>query len=98
MKLLRKKKYPSGKLTLAFVGYGDEATHTVVELTYNWDADKYGIGNAFGHLALGVEDIYKTCDDPCARGAIVVREPGPMAPRRYPCRLYRRPPMATGLN
>ncbi len=78
MKLLRRKEYPSGKFTLAFVGYGDEATH-VVELTYNWDADKYAIGNALGHLALGVEAIYKTCDDLCARGAKVVREPGPMA-------------------
>jgi len=78
MKLLRKREYPSGKFTLAFVGYGDESNNTVVELTYNWDTHQYDIGNGFGHLALGVEDIYKTCDDLRSRGAKVVREPGPM--------------------
>jgi lactoylglutathione lyase len=79
MKLLRKKDYPSGKFTLAFVGYGDESDNTVVELTYNWDTHKYDLGNAFGHLALGVDDVYKTCDDLRGRGAKIVREPGPMA-------------------
>jgi lactoylglutathione lyase len=59
MKLLRKSEYPSGKFTLAFVGYGDEGDNTVVELTCNWDTHRYDLGNAFGHLALGVDDIYK---------------------------------------
>ncbi|HEX9265179.1 MAG TPA: lactoylglutathione lyase [Candidatus Binatia bacterium] len=79
MKLLRKSEYPSGKFTLAFVGYGDEAENTVVELTYNWDTHKYDIGNGFGHLALGVDDIYHTCEELRRRGAKIVREPGPMA-------------------
>jgi lactoylglutathione lyase len=79
MKLLRKQEYPSGKFTLAFVGYGDETNNTVVELTYNWDTHQYNIGNGFGHLALGVDDIYKTCDDLRSRGAKIVREPDPMA-------------------
>jgi lactoylglutathione lyase len=78
MKLLRKKEYPSGRFTLAFVGYGDESGSTVVELTYNWDTHQYEQGNAFGHLAIGVEDIYKTCDDLRGKGAKIVREPGPM--------------------
>lgn len=78
MKLLRKKDYPDGRFTLAFVGYGDEASHTVIELTHNWDTRAYDLGNAFGHLAIGVEDIYATCDAMRARGAKVVREPGPM--------------------
>lgn len=79
MKLLRKREYPSGKFTLAFVGYGDEASNTVIELTYNWDTHKYDLGNAFGHLALGVDDLYKTCDELRRRGVKIVREPGPMA-------------------
>ena len=78
MKLIRKKDYPSGKFTLAFVGYGDESQNTVIELTYNWDTDQYDLGNAFGHLALGVEDIYQTCDELRAKGAKIVRQPGPM--------------------
>ncbi len=78
MKLLRRKDYPSGEFTLAFVGYGSEAEHTVIELTYNWGVDKYELGNAFGHLAIGVEDIYKTCDELKKKGVKVTREPGPM--------------------
>ncbi len=78
MKLLRKQDYPGGRFTLAFVGYGDEATHSVVELTYNWDTHRYDIGDAFGHLAIGVPDIYKACDALRAKGVKVVREPGPM--------------------
>lgn len=78
MKLLRKKDYPGGEFTLAFVGYGDESDHTVLELTYNWGVDKYELGNAYGHIALGVDDIYGTCDQIKARGGKVVREPGPM--------------------
>ena len=78
MRLLRQKDYPGGEFTLAFVGYGDESDHTVIELTYNWGVDEYEIGNAFGHIALGVTDIYKTCDAIKARGGKVTREPGPM--------------------
>jgi lactoylglutathione lyase len=78
MKLIRKKDYPSGKFTLAFVGYGDESQNTVIELTHNWDTHRYDIGNAFGHLAIGVQDIYQTCDELRAKGARIVREPGPM--------------------
>ncbi|WP_250125715.1 lactoylglutathione lyase [Chroococcidiopsis sp. CCMEE 29] len=78
MKLLRQKDYPGGKFTLAFVGYGDESDHTVLELTYNWGVDQYDLGNAYGHIALGVDDIYTTCEEIKARGGKVVREPGPM--------------------
>ena len=78
MKLLRKKDYPSGRFTLAFVGYGDESENTAVELTYNWDTHAYDLGNAFGHLALGVDDIYHTCDELRRRNVKIVREPGPM--------------------
>ena len=78
MKLLRKKDYPSGRFTLAFVGYGPESDGAVVELTYNWDTHQYDQGNGFGHIALGVEDLYKTCDALRGKGAKIVREPGPM--------------------
>ncbi|MGD1805925.1 lactoylglutathione lyase [Dapis sp. BLCC M126] len=78
MKLLRQKDYPGGEFTLAFVGYGDESDHTVLELTYNWGTDKYDLGNAYGHIALGVDDIYGTCEQIKAQGGKVTREPGPM--------------------
>lgn len=78
MKLLRQKDYPGGEFTLAFVGYGDESDHTVIELTHNWGVDSYDIGSGYGHVALGVDDIYKTCENIKARGGKVVREPGPM--------------------
>jgi lactoylglutathione lyase len=78
MKLLRKKDYPSGEFTLAFIGYGDESEHTVIELTYNWGTDQYNLGDAYGHIAIGVDDIYATCQDIASRGGKVVREPGPM--------------------
>jgi lactoylglutathione lyase len=82
MKLLRRKDYPGGAFTLAFVGYGDESKTAVLELTYNWpDANgprDYELGTAFGHVALGVEDIYALCDALRAQGVKVVREPGPM--------------------
>ena len=78
MQLLRRKDYPSGRFTLAFVGYGPEETNTVVELTHNWDTEHYELGTGFGHLALGVEDVYATCDALRARGTKIVREPGPM--------------------
>jgi lactoylglutathione lyase len=78
MKLLRRKDYADGKFTLAFVGYGPETEHAVVELTYNWGTDKYDLGNAFGHIALEVDDAYKACDDIKKRGGKVTREAGPM--------------------
>jgi lactoylglutathione lyase len=79
MTLLRKSDYPDGRFTLAFVGYGAEADHTVIELTHNWDqSEPYALGSAFGHLALGVEDIYGVCDALRADGVKIVREPGPM--------------------
>jgi lactoylglutathione lyase len=78
MKLLRKNDFPGGRFTLAFVGYGEEAGNTVIELTHNWDTDSYDIGNGFGHIALGVDDVYATCDRLRAEGVKVVREPGPM--------------------
>ncbi|AGF52396.1 slr0381 [Synechocystis sp. PCC 6803] len=78
MNLLRKKDYPSGEFTLAFVGYGKESENAVIELTHNWGTDKYDLGNGFGHIALGVEDIYSTCDKIRDKGGKVVREPGPM--------------------
>jgi len=78
MKLLRQKDYPGGKFTLAFVGYGEESDHTVLELTHNWEVEKYNLGDAYGHIALGVDHIYKTCEEIKARGGKVVREPGPM--------------------
>ena len=78
MNLLRKKDYPGGKFTLAFVGYGDESDHTVLELTYNWGVESYDLGEGYGHIALGVDDIYKTCEEIKALGGKGVREPGPM--------------------
>lgn len=78
MRLLRRKDYPDGKFTLAFVGYGDEADEAVIELTYNWGVDGYELGNAFGHIAIGVQDIKETCAEIKRRGGKVVREPGPM--------------------
>jgi lactoylglutathione lyase len=78
MKLLRRKDYPEGKFTLAFVGYGDESDHSVIELTYNWGEEKYDLGNGFGHIAIGVDDIYATCEAIKSRGGKVTREPGAM--------------------
>lgn len=78
MTLLRKKEYPSGRFTLAFVGYGSEAEQAVIELTYNWDTHQYDLGNAFGHIAIGVENIYEACETLRRKGAKIVREPGLM--------------------
>ena len=78
MKLLRRRDYPEGKFTLAFVGYGDEADHSVIELTHNWDTKSYDLGNGFGHLAVAVPDAYKACEAVKARGGKVTREAGPM--------------------
>ncbi len=78
MKLLRRKDYPAGEFTLAFIGYGDEADHTVLELTYNWGVDKYELGTAFGHIALEVPDVYEACAKMRAAGGKIIREAGPM--------------------
>lgn len=78
MKLLRRKDYPDGKFTLAFVGYGPESEQAVIELTHNWDTASYDLGNGFGHIALAVEDAYAACTEIKQRGGKVVREAGPM--------------------
>ena len=78
MKELRRNEVPAGQYTLVFIGYGDEKAHTVLELTYNWGTDHYEIGTAFGHLALGVPDIYATCETLRAAGVKITREPGPV--------------------
>jgi lactoylglutathione lyase len=78
MKVLRRKDYPEGKFTLAFVGYQSEADGTVLELTHNWDTDHYDPGNGYGHVAIEVDDAYAACDQVKALGGRVVREAGPM--------------------
>jgi len=78
MKLLRRMDFPGGRFTLAFVGYGSEKDNAVLELTHNWDTDRYELGTAYGHIAIGVEDVYATCERIRAGGGKVVREPGPM--------------------
>jgi lactoylglutathione lyase len=78
MKLLRQQDYPDGEFTLAFVGYGNEYDNTVLELTYNYGQSKYEIGNAYGHIAIEVDDAYKACDLVKSKGGKVIREAGPM--------------------
>lgn len=78
MRLLRRKDYPDGKFTLAFVGYQDEADGAVLELTHNWDTQSYDLGTGYGHVALQVEDAYAACDEIKRRGGRVTREAGPM--------------------
>ncbi|WP_314309020.1 lactoylglutathione lyase [Kingella denitrificans] len=78
MKLLRQKDYPEGRFTLAFVGYGEESDSTVLELTHNWDTARYDLGNAYGHIAIEVDDAAAVCDQVRAKGGKVVREAGPM--------------------
>ncbi len=79
MTLLRRTDYPEGKFTLAFVGYGGEEDHSVVELTFNWGREEpYQLGTGFGHLAIGVPDIYGTCQRLAAEGVVISRPPGPM--------------------
>ena len=78
MKLLRRKDYPEGKFTLAFVGYGDEASQAVLELTYNWGVDHYDLGNGFGHIAIEVDDVYAAAEAIREKGGRILREPGPM--------------------
>lgn len=78
MQVLRRKDYPEGKFTLAFVGYQSEADGAVLELTHNWDTDRYDLGNAYGHVAVEVDDAYAACEKVKALGGQVVREAGPM--------------------
>ncbi|BAI72250.1 lactoylglutathione lyase [Azospirillum sp. B510] len=79
MKLLRRNDYEGGRFTLAFVGYGEESDTAVLELTHNWDQkEPYEIGTAYGHIALGVPDIYATCEKLAAEGVKITRAPGPM--------------------
>ncbi|MCB1955745.1 MAG: lactoylglutathione lyase [Rhodocyclaceae bacterium] len=78
MQLLRRKDYPDGRFTLAFVGYQPESEGAVLELTHNWDTQAYDLGTGYGHIALEVPDAYRACDDIRARGGRVVREAGPM--------------------
>lgn len=75
---LRRRDVPDGKYTLSFLGYGDEASHTVLELTYNYGVEKYELGTAFGHLAIGMPDVYAACERLRANGAKITREPGPV--------------------
>jgi lactoylglutathione lyase len=78
MKLIRKHDYPEYEFSLAYLGYGDESETTVLELTHNWGTESYDLGNAYGHIAIGVDDVYKTCDKIKELGGNVVREAGPM--------------------
>ena len=78
MKLLRRKDYPDGRFTLAFVGYGEESGNTVIELTYNWDTDRYDLGSGFGHIAIEVNDVYQAVEELRGRGGKAIRDAGPM--------------------
>lgn len=78
MTLFRKKDYPTGRFTLAFLGYGTEETGCALELTHNWDTDSYEIGTGYGHIAIGVDDVYAACDKIRDKGGVITREPGPM--------------------
>ena len=78
MKLLSRKDYPDGKFTLAFVGYGDESGHAVLELTYNYGVDRYDIGSGFGHVAIEVPDAAASCNAVRTKGGKVTREAGPV--------------------
>ena len=78
MEVLRRHDYPEGKFTLAFIGYGSEKDHTVIELTHNWDTESYDKGNGYGHIAIEVEDAYAACEQVKQAGGKVLREAGPM--------------------
>jgi len=78
MRLLRRKEYESGRFTLAFVGYEDEAEGAVIELTHNWDTDHYDLGTGYGHIALGTDNIVATCQAIRDKGGKIAREPGQM--------------------
>ena len=78
MRVLRTTERPEQKYSLAFVGYGDESQHAVLELTYNYGVDRYDLGTAYGHVAIGVPDVAATCDAVKAKGGTVTREAGPV--------------------
>ena len=78
MRLLRRQDYPEGRFTLAFLGYGDEDSSAVIELTHNWDTSTYDLGTGFGHIAIGASDIAAACERVREYGGKVTREPGPM--------------------
>ncbi len=78
MTLLRQRENPEYQYTLAFLGYGDESSEAVIELTYNWGVEEYDMGNAYGHIAIGVADIYQTCSAIRSLGGEISREPGPV--------------------
>lgn len=78
MRLLRRREYPDGKFTLAFVGFGPESEQAAIELTWNWDTEKYELGTGFGHIAIEVPDAYAACAEIKKRGGVVTREAGPM--------------------
>jgi len=78
MQLLRQKDYPEGKFTLAFLGYGDEASNSAIELTHNWDTDSYDLGTGYGHIALEVDDVYAAVESIKKQGGKILREAGPM--------------------
>ncbi|MCW8943407.1 MAG: lactoylglutathione lyase [Sedimenticola sp.] len=78
MTLLRQKEYPDGEFTLAFLGYGKESDQTVIELTYNWGVEQYEMGNAYGHIAIEVDDVYKATDRIKSSGGKILRDAGPM--------------------
>ncbi len=78
MRLLRKKEFPDGKFTLAFVGYGDESNSSVLELTHNWETQQYDLGTGYGHIAIEVDDVYQACEKIRSQGGKITREPGPM--------------------
>ena len=78
MRVLRRKEYPAGRFTNVFVGYGDETSEAVIELTHNWDTESYDLGSGYGHIAIEVDDAYKACEEVKKRGGMVTREAGPM--------------------
>ena len=78
MNLLRRRDNEQYRYTLAFLGYGDESSECVIELTHNWDTSEYQMGNAYGHIAIGCQDIYATCEAISKAGGIISRQPGPV--------------------
>lgn len=78
MNELRRSEYPDGEFTLVFLGYGDESENTVLELTYNWGVDSYDLGNAYGHIAIEVPDVYAACEKMRVAGGKIIRDAGPM--------------------
>ena len=78
MKLIKKKDYPHGEFTLAFLSFNENDNEPFLELTYNWGVSNYEIGKGFGHIALGVENIFAICDEIKTKGGKITREPGPM--------------------